>query len=88
MLRTRKKFVVFLTEENIEQVLVGQTWLYTARSLQSRYLASVEAELLGPDAPDLLGLSQETTCYVTATCFGEHAPHRGLRHPRRRSGAP
>lgn len=63
--------VVFLTSDNIEAELRGQHWLRSAWSLANLYLGSVGAELLGPDAPSLLGLSQGTTCYVTAEYFVE-----------------
>ena len=58
-------------EENIERVLLGQRWPHTAWSLANLYLSSVDAELLSPEAPSLLGLSEETTCYVSAEYFGE-----------------
>ena len=64
-----EKSVVFLTSANIEDVLLGQTWLHSAWDLANLYLATVGAELLAPNAPSLLGLSQETTCYVTPEYF-------------------
>jgi hypothetical protein len=66
-----EKSVVFLTTDNVEHVLRGQRWLHSAWSLANLYLSSVDAELLGPEAPSLLGLSQETTCYVSADYFAE-----------------
>ncbi len=66
-----ERSVVFLTEANIEQVLLGQRWLHTAWSLANLYLSSVGAELLRPEAPSLLGLSEETFCYVSAVYFAE-----------------
>jgi hypothetical protein len=63
--------VVFLTAANIEAVLRDQSWLHSAWDLANLYLSSVDAELLGPEAPSLLGLSQETTCYVSAEYFAE-----------------
>ena len=62
--------VVFLTADTIEPVLRRQSWLHSAWDLANLYLSSVDAELLGPEAPSLLGLSQETTCYVSADYFG------------------
>jgi hypothetical protein len=64
-----ERSVVFLTSDNIEQVLLGQMWLHSAWDLANLYLGSLDADLLGPDAPSLLGLSQETTCYVSADYF-------------------
>jgi hypothetical protein len=66
-----EKSVVFLTANTIEPVLRRQRWLHSAWDLANLYLGSVGAELLGPEAPSLLGLSQETTCYVSADYFGE-----------------
>ncbi|MGH7269855.1 MAG: hypothetical protein ACREJ3_05435 [Polyangiaceae bacterium] len=40
--------------------------LHSGWDLANLYLSSVDAELLGPEAPSLLGLSQETTCCVSA----------------------
>jgi hypothetical protein len=68
-----EKSVVFLTAANIETVLRGQSWLHSAWDLANLYLSSVDAELLGPEAPSLLGLSQETTCYVSADYFADDA---------------
>jgi hypothetical protein len=68
-----EKSVIFLTADNIEAVLRDQSWLDSAWSLANLYLSSVNAELLGPDAPSLLGLSQETTCYVSADYFADDA---------------
>jgi hypothetical protein len=67
-----ERSVVFLTVDNIEKVLLGQMWLHTAWSLANLYLSSVGAKLLGPEAPSLLGLSEETTCYVSAEYFADH----------------
>lgn len=66
-----EKSVVFLTTESVERVLRQQRWLRTAWDLANLYLSSVDAELLGPQAPSLLGVSQETICYVSADYFGE-----------------
>ena len=66
-----EKSVVFLTSDNIESVLLGQMWLRSAWDLANLYLSSVGADLLGPDAPSLLGLSQEVTCYVSTEYFVE-----------------
>ena len=71
VLCTLEKSVVFLTNESIERVLLGQSWLRTAWDLANLFLGSMDAELLGPEAPRILGLSQETTCYVSAEYFSE-----------------
>lgn len=69
VLRLLEKSVVFLTSDNIEAVLFGQRWLGTAWDLANLYLSSVRTELLGPNAPSLLGLGEETTCYVSTDYF-------------------
>jgi hypothetical protein len=66
-----ERSVVFLTADNVERVLLGQMWLHTAWSLANMYLSSIDAELLGPEALSLLGLSEETTCYVSADYFAD-----------------
>jgi hypothetical protein len=64
-----ERSVVFLTVANIEHVLLGQRWLHTAWDLANLFLASVGAEMLGPEAESLVGLSEETTCFVSALYF-------------------
>lgn len=71
VLATLEKSVVFLTNESIERVLLGQSWLRTAWDLANLFLGSMDAELLGPDSPRIPGMSQETTCYVSAEYFSE-----------------
>ncbi|MBI2319352.1 MAG: SWIM zinc finger family protein [Betaproteobacteria bacterium] len=61
--------VVFLTPENIEQVLWSERWLHTAWSLANLYLAGIGADRLAADTPEMVGLSEETTCYVSTACF-------------------
>jgi hypothetical protein len=38
------------------------------------YLGSLDAELLSEQAPAIVGLSQETTCYVSSAYFTEEDP--------------
>jgi len=64
-----ERSVLFLTAGNIEHVLREQRWLHSAWDVANLYLGSVNAELLGPEAPSLLGLSQETTCFVSPDYF-------------------
>lgn len=63
--------VVFLTAENVEPVLLGQTFDHSAWILANLYLASIGADLLGDRAPGVVGLSQATTCYVSVEYFGD-----------------
>ncbi len=71
VLATLERSVVFLTPQNIEPVLRSARYLHTAWSLANLYLGSIGAELLSPQAPAIVGLSQETTCYVSMAHFDE-----------------
>lgn len=62
--------VVFLTPATIDKVLEQTPWLSTVWDLANLYLAGVGAEPLAADAPKLLGLSEGTTCYLSAEYFG------------------
>lgn len=66
-----EKSVVFLTAENVETVLLEESFNHTAWTLANLYLAGSGAELLSPDAPNLVGLSQNTSCYVSPQYFHE-----------------
>lgn len=57
--------LVFLSPANIQTVLREQRWLGTAWDLANLYLGSFGAELLAADAPRILGLGEETKCYVS-----------------------
>ena len=65
--------VVFVTEATIEGLIRSVTFDSTAWQLANLYLASASAELLGPDAPNIVGLSEDTTCYVS-TAFEANDP--------------
>ncbi len=62
--------VVFLTPATIDAVLEQMPWPRTAWNLANLYLEGFDAELLAEDAPRLVGLSEETTCYLSAAYFG------------------
>jgi len=74
VLAALEKCVVFLTSANIEPLLLGQGFDSSAWTLANLYLGSLGAELLGEDAPRLVGLSEETTCYVSPEYFAEDDP--------------
>jgi hypothetical protein len=61
--------VVFLTPDNIGTILRAARWPRTAWDLANLYLASFGAELLSEGAPDIVGLSEETTSYVSVAYF-------------------
>jgi hypothetical protein len=56
--------VTFLTQSNIEQILLDQPWNGTASDLANLYLLSLGAESIGDEAPRPVGLGEGTTCYV------------------------
>jgi hypothetical protein len=74
VLSTIEQSVVFVTGANVEPLLIEHGYDYSAWTLANLYLASVGAELLGEDAPRLVGLSEETTCYVSPDYFAEDDP--------------
>jgi hypothetical protein len=74
VLSTLEKSVVFVTGVNIERILLDEGFDHAAWSLANLYLASLGAELLGDEAPRLVGISQGTTCYVSPEYFGEDDP--------------
>lgn len=74
VLAVLERSVVFVTPANIVQVLLKSSWLNTAWDLANLYLLGVGAELLGEDAPRILGLSEHTTCYVSLSYFDEESP--------------
>ena len=64
VLATLEKSVVFLTPDNIEQVLRTSPWLSTTWDLANMYLLERGAKPLSHDAPQIVGLSSEATCYL------------------------
>lgn len=67
--------VVFLAPQNIEPVLLlGCAWPRTAWELANLYLGSLGAQLLSDEAPEVVGLSQATSCYVSFRYFDEQDP--------------
>ncbi len=61
--------VVFLTPDNIETILRATRWPKTAWDLANLYAASFGGQLLADDAPHIVGLSEDTTCYVSVEYF-------------------
>ncbi|RLE23590.1 MAG: hypothetical protein DRJ65_11540 [Acidobacteria bacterium] len=66
--------IVFLTPGNIEQVILDNRWLTTTWDLANIYLNSLGAKPLGEASPNIVGLSEETTCFVSAKYFTEEDP--------------
>jgi len=74
VLQVLGRSVIFLTPSNIDAVLEEATWHTTAWDLANLYLASHGPELLSDHAPRIVGLSEETTCYVSADYFQPDSP--------------
>ena len=66
--------VVLLTSANIEEALRGCRWLHTAWDVANIYLGSLDVELVSEQAPDLVGLSEEVTCFVSSKYFEKQIP--------------
>ena len=69
-----ERSVVFLVPQNIESVQRSMPWLHTAWSLANLYLASAGSAVLSPEASPIVGLSHETTCYVSVDYFRDSDP--------------
>lgn len=69
-----ERSVVYLTPGTIGSVLSHVTWPRTAWALANLYLDGVGGERLSPLAPEIVGLSEETTCYISPACFSEASP--------------
>ena len=74
ILRLLERSVIFLTCDNIADLLTGATWHRTAWDLANLYLGSIGAKRLGEEESCLVGLSEETTCHVSLTYFDETNP--------------
>jgi hypothetical protein len=64
-----ERSVILLTPATIDALLQNTQCLATAWNLANLYLAGLGADLLAESAPGLLGLSEETTCYLSAASF-------------------
>jgi len=74
VMRLLERAVVFLTPETIPDVLTAQRWPYTAWQLGNLYLGSLGCAGLDGQPAGMVGLSQETTCYLSLTYFTEPDP--------------
>lgn len=63
--------IVFLTPTNVAKVLESERWLSTAWDVANIYLESLNVLALSVQASNIVGLSQETTCYVSMAYFKE-----------------
>ena len=74
VLRTLEQSVVYVTSASIEAILLENDYDSSAWDLANLYLGSIGAELLGLDAPRIVGFSESTTCYVSPAYFAEDDP--------------
>jgi len=74
VLATLESSVVYVTSETIEPIILNHSWDHSAWDLANLYLLAVGAKLLGDDAPRVVGISEETTCYVSPDYFTENDP--------------
>lgn len=73
VLGAAERSIVFLTRESIERILREIAYLETAWTLGNMYLHSLRAPRLS-DAVTAVGISVETTCYVSLEYFAEEDP--------------
>lgn len=69
VLEVLQRSVVFLTPTNVEEVIRATDWLPSAWDIANLYIGSLGGELLGEEAPRIVGMSEETTCYVSLSYF-------------------
>ena len=74
MLGVLDRSVRFLTQDTIGPLIADCDWHHTAWTLANIYLYSIGAELLSEDDWAPLGMSEETTCYVSMAYFEEDYP--------------
>ena len=74
VLATLEQSVMYVTSETIEPILLTHTWDSSAWDLANLYLLAVGADLLGDEAPRIVGISEETTCYVSPDYFVDNDP--------------
>ncbi|MGN6108818.1 MAG: hypothetical protein ACTHU0_27175 [Kofleriaceae bacterium] len=74
VLATLEKSVVYVTSDTIESIILNHRWDRSRWDLANMYLLSVGAKLLGKKAPRIVGMSEETTCYVSTDYFAEDDP--------------
>jgi hypothetical protein len=61
--------IVFLTPGNIAPVILNTPFASTAWQLANLYLLSCGAEPLSQEAPEIVGLNEERTCYISMEYF-------------------
>ena len=65
--------VVFVTPDNIEELIQRES-LGTAWDIANLYLRSIGADVISENAPCIVGLSVNSTCYVSTEYFTDEDP--------------
>jgi hypothetical protein len=74
VLATLEKSVVFVTSDNLEALLLEPGCDHTAWAIANLYLVSLDVDVLSEEAPRIVGMSEDRTCYVTPAYFAEEDP--------------
>lgn len=69
-----ERSAVFLIPATISTVIKKAPWLSTAWNLANIYLSSLGTKTLSDETPAIVGLSEETTCYVSMEYFRNTNP--------------
>jgi len=69
-----KKSLMFVTHDNIEQILTQMNWMGTAWQVANLYLGSLDLPGLDGKPVRFVGLSEETTFFVSMAYFEEKNP--------------
>jgi hypothetical protein len=73
--RVLEQSVIFLTADNIHDLISSSRWLSTAWNIANIYLDSIGAQPLAKDAKfQAVGLGEETASYVSLKYFSEDDP--------------
>jgi hypothetical protein len=72
MLGVAERSIVFLTRDTVYRTIRRVAFLHTAWTIANTYLASLGAPTF--DGGHILGLSEETTCYVSLEYFTQKDP--------------
>ena len=74
VLGVAQRSIVFLTRDTAHRILREVGYLESAWTIANIYLESLGAPTLGDGRSSVVGLSQETTCYVSLQYFAEKDP--------------
>lgn len=66
VLAVLEKSIVFVGPDNVAKLIEEESFLGSAYSIGCLFLTSIEGKPVGPEGPALVGISDATTCYLTA----------------------